>query len=339
VKGASYTSNANRSWPLLICLLGAACGDSSVSELDRHSPDVGEIAVTGVNPTLLLLDSTFVLRVFGSGFEPGWRVVLTVNGEPTPKVRTNATLFVNPRELDATITTAADAPDGPYDIVVEGRNGKQGMGTELVDGTVRRLGAQPASAMPGDEVWIVGSGFSPGPWPAVTIHGRPAVVRSVSDTTIVVLVPVLTEVGTAEVWVAFGSSLYGVTHLDVQENRRPDPSIIAVAPDVAPWGSDIMIVGSNFTSNPELVSVELCPFDIYDGYANPNHFLCHAPLKRSVSDTRMTVRVAPRSMGGREYWGFIVSVVGAQNAAVSPSFRIPLCSHWVIRPGNPPVCL
>jgi hypothetical protein len=48
-------------------------------------------------------------------------------------VRTEAVHFVNSGELIVTLDIAADAPLGAYDVQVEDRKGKQGIGTELID--------------------------------------------------------------------------------------------------------------------------------------------------------------------------------------------------------------
>jgi hypothetical protein len=177
------------------------------SQPDPDASDPGAVRVTGAEPTHLPLDSTFTLRVFGSGFGTDSKVVLKVNGAPTPKVHTNATLFVSPRELDASITTAADAPGGPYDLEVEGRNGKQGIGTELVDLKAHLFGISPASAQPGQSVTISGINFgSDRDQVTVTFDGVDAVVQSVSNASITTNVPFGLALGTANVQVTIADA-------------------------------------------------------------------------------------------------------------------------------------
>jgi hypothetical protein len=232
----------------------AACSDVTPPDPDEDRIDAGEVTVTRAEPTVLPLASTFTLRVFGSGFTPTSRVVLTVEGESTPKVRTVATLFVSPQELDATITTAADAPGGPYDVVVEGRNGKQGVGTELVDLQLRVLGIHPESTEPGEDVMISGSGFGGDRFRlAVTVDGIQAVVRSASRSLIVAQVPFNTKPGTVEVRVSLsGAAHAGTVSLNV---KLGDPVIDGFSPSAADPGDTLEIIGRNFGSQQDQVTV------------------------------------------------------------------------------------
>lgn len=225
-------------------LLSAACSDSTPSGLEDGSPDAGTVRVTGADPTTMPLDSTFTLRVFGSGFKPDSRVVLTVNGEPTPKVKTNATLFVSPQELDASITTAADAPGGPYDIAVEGRNGKQGVGTELVDLKAHVFAISPDSARRGQPVTI--SGMILGSDRAkvvVTFDGIGAFVQSVSKTSIVAVVPHLLQPGMATVRVRVGGSPVST---EVNLEIVTGLVITGISPSPVEQGAEVTISGPFF---------------------------------------------------------------------------------------------
>lgn len=117
-----------------LALLGGCSGSSP------SGPDVGVLGggesdpvVSSAEPHLIPPNVTLDLRVFGSGFEDGSRVDVVTGGAPTPKVRTDSTRFVSAGEVVATITTAPDVPLGTYDLVLTGPNGKQGVGTELID--------------------------------------------------------------------------------------------------------------------------------------------------------------------------------------------------------------
>lgn len=230
---------------LLACFLYLACSDLTPSEPDTDSADAAVVRVTRADPTILPLDSTFTLRVFGSGFRPDSRVVLTVNGEPTPKVRTNATLFVSPQQLDASITTAADAPGGPYDIVVEGRTGKQGVGTELVDLRAHVFGISPGSADLGAAVTISGINFgSDRARVTVTFDGVAALVQSVSNTRIVVAVPTSLAVGLVRVEVMIAG--IPASPAVLLEVGFPRILIRSISPSPAARGDEVTISGSGF---------------------------------------------------------------------------------------------
>jgi hypothetical protein len=116
----------------------------------------------------------------------------------------------------------------------------------------------------------------------------------------------------AEVRMALGSSPYGVTYLDVREHPRPDPVIVAISPSVAPLAGNIVIIGYNFTSNPDLVSVQMCPYDYDWGfqYDDPH---CRAAVIHSISDRRISVRL-PLWMRTIDN-NVVVKVIGAQRRA------------------------
>jgi hypothetical protein len=322
VKGASYTSNANRSWPLLICLLGAACGDSSVSELDTDAPDTGAVRVTGAEPTTLPLDSTFNLRVFGSGFGTDSKVVLKVNGAPTSKVRTNATLFVSPQELDASITTAADAPGGPYDIEVEGRNGKQGVGTELVDLKAHVFGISPTSTQPGESVTISGINFGRNrEQMVVTFDGMGGFVQSVSNTSILAVVPptLSPRVAMVEVRIA-GTPVPPAVNLEVV---RPRIFITGIIPSSAARGEEVTITGFGFGRDRDQVHVSV---------ASPGDAL-RPGLVLSVDDTTL-VAVIPfdAAIGTVLVWVSADRIPVPEPAQTSLTVisRRPLIGTWIL---------
>jgi hypothetical protein len=209
----------------------SGCSGDDPSGLGSDDEHAGPV-VTGAVPTALPCGSTFELRVFGSGFDERSRVVLTLNGSPTPKVRTNGTRFVSTRELDAIITTAADAPGGPYDIVVEGTNGKQGVGTELVDAKAHVFEITPDPAEWGQLVTISGINFGTHrEQVVVTFDLVEASVQSVSNTSIIAVVPATPSFGMAPVRVSIAGiqarrwGLYGPRHqLQSRELRVHGPS-------------------------------------------------------------------------------------------------------------------
>jgi hypothetical protein len=272
---------------VLTTLLATALGCSgNPSGPDGDEGDVGPV-VTGAAPTTLPLDSTFNLRVFGSGFEPGSRVVLTLNGAPTPKVRTNATLFVSSQELTANITTAADAPGGPYDIEVDGRNGKQGIGTELVDLKAHVFGISPASTEAGEPVTISGINFGTDRGPVVvTFDGVGGFVQSVSNASIVAVVPPTLSPRTALVQVTIaGSPITPGVNLEVVVSRI---LITGIEPAAVARGEEVTISGSGFGRDRDQVHVTV-------GRAGDD--CCHSPDDRhpalvlSVDDTILVAAV------------------------------------------------
>lgn len=87
--------------------------------------------VTGTDPTGAAQGTTLSVRVFGSRFDNGSTVELTLGGVGSPKVTTNSTQFVSSSELIADVTIEADATEGAYDVEVQATNGKKGIGVEL----------------------------------------------------------------------------------------------------------------------------------------------------------------------------------------------------------------
>jgi hypothetical protein len=117
----------------LSLLGGCSGGTPSGPDLEAAGGDESDPVVSSAEPRLVPPNVTLDLRVFGSGFDEGSRVDVATDGVPSPKVRTDLTRFVRKGEVVATITTAADVPLGPYDIVLTDTKGKQGVGTELID--------------------------------------------------------------------------------------------------------------------------------------------------------------------------------------------------------------
>lgn len=304
---------------VLLALL-AGCSDDVTSGLRPGDQDDG-VLVTGAEPATLPRGSTIDLRVFGSGFDERSRVVLTLNGAPTPKVRTNATLFVSPRELDASITTAADAPGGPYDIVVEGRNGKQGVGTELVDLKAHVFGISPASTEPGEPVTISGINFgSDREQVIVAFDGVGGFVQSVSNTGIVAVVPATLSPRTTSVEVRIaGVPVTPTVKLEVVRARI---LITGISPSTAARGDEVTITGSGFGRDRDQVHVSVGNGDAF-----------RSGLVLSVDDTTL-VAVIPFDVT----IGFVLVWVSADRIPVpEPAateltviLRRPLTGTWIL---------
>jgi hypothetical protein len=234
--------------------LYVACSDESPPLEPAGEFTAGTITVTGTDPTELPRGSTFDLQVFGTGFDERSTVSLTVSGSATPKVHTNGTRLVSPRQLSANITVAADAPGGPYDVVVQGRNGKQGVGTELVDAKLRLFEISPTIAEPGQDVHLAGSAFgSDRARVKVTFANSDGVIKSVSNNSLMVQVPFSVQPGDVEVRVKVQRATYDVTtHLAVQLG---DPVVNSFRPSMPATGERVTIVGWNFGFDRDNVAV------------------------------------------------------------------------------------
>lgn len=130
----SHLTDARRASTLAALLLLMACGESTPSapDFEPGPGSDGNPVVSSAEPRLIPPNASIDLHVFGSGFDEGSHVDLATDGTPAPRVRTDSTRFVSEDEVVATITTAANVPPGPYDVVLTSRTGKQGVGTELV---------------------------------------------------------------------------------------------------------------------------------------------------------------------------------------------------------------
>ncbi|HET9480900.1 MAG TPA: IPT/TIG domain-containing protein [Candidatus Polarisedimenticolia bacterium] len=243
---------------LAIVLAATAGCSEQTSGPDLEAPEVVPV-VTGANPTTMPLGLTFDLHVFGSGFEVGSQVRIALHGQPTPKVRTNVTRFVTAHELVANITTAGDAPPGPYDVQVAGRNGKQGVGTELVDTRAHVFGLSPLSAAPGDSVTISGVNFGLDREAViVAFDGVLAIVTSVSNTNIVAAVPPSLPPGQARVEVRIsGAPVLPAVVLDVVPPASPILRITGISPSTARRGEQVTISGSGFGRDRDQLQVKV----------------------------------------------------------------------------------
>jgi probable HAF family extracellular repeat protein len=89
--------------------------------------------VSQADPSVLPTRAALDVRILGSGFDDDSRVTLVRDGQASPEVQTRTVHFVSTKELIASLEIAPDAPLGSYDVQVEDRKGKQGIGTELID--------------------------------------------------------------------------------------------------------------------------------------------------------------------------------------------------------------
>lgn len=131
--------------PLGASLLLVGLGLIGCSEQHPTTPDISGISaakggnggkgddptVTGVDPTSAPQDTTLDVRVFGSGYERGSKVVFERGGVAAEKVTTNSTRFVSSGELVANVTIALDAETGLYDVAVFASGRRKGIGAEL----------------------------------------------------------------------------------------------------------------------------------------------------------------------------------------------------------------
>jgi hypothetical protein len=113
----------------------AGCSDVTTTPESPFQPSFakpgsGDPTVGTVDPSSAPQDTTLDVIVNGTGFDNGSVVTLLLQGQPTGKVVTNNTVFVNNRKLVASITIAADADVAFYDVEVRTFGGKRGVGTE-----------------------------------------------------------------------------------------------------------------------------------------------------------------------------------------------------------------
>jgi probable HAF family extracellular repeat protein len=90
-------------------------------------------SVTATDPRSSPAGTTLDVRVLGSGFDNGSVVEFQLDEQPAPALQTNATRFVNKRELVATLTISPAAAVDLYDVAVTTSRGKRGVGIELFE--------------------------------------------------------------------------------------------------------------------------------------------------------------------------------------------------------------
>jgi hypothetical protein len=164
---------------------------------------------------------------------------------------------------------------------VDGRNGKQGVGTELVDLKAHIFGISPVAVHSGESVTISGVNFGTNrEQVVVTFDGFGAFVQSVSNTSIVVVVPFVPP-RTASVRVRIaGTQVPEGVNLEVNL-----PRILAISPSIAEPGQSITISGRNFGTDLAQVVVVFDDFDFMG-------------VVQSVSDTSIVLIVPSTLWGG-----------------------------------------
>lgn len=120
-------------------LLTTACSETSAPDAlaPQFAKPVAGVSVSSTSPNTGPRGTTLTVRVFGSGFAPGFRAVWALSGDTsyaTTRVKTNTTTYVSSTELTANITIESNASLEFYDIMVVG-NGKKGIGIELFEVT------------------------------------------------------------------------------------------------------------------------------------------------------------------------------------------------------------
>ena len=126
---------------LLLAALAAGCGLPG----EPLSPPVLEAAkasgpapvVDATDPNQAPQETTIDVRVLGANFDDGSTVQFLLDQQPTNKVTTNSTTFVNSGELRANITIALDAAVALYDVQVTALRGRKGIGIEKFAVTVK----------------------------------------------------------------------------------------------------------------------------------------------------------------------------------------------------------
>jgi hypothetical protein len=127
-----------------------ACSDSQDSVIGVEGVSFG--SATGPTPSVDATDPDSAeqgtvnldVRVLGNNFDEGSTAKFTGRGG----IKTNATRFVNRKELVANIDVADDADLGLYDVTVTNSRGKKGTGTELF--AVVSKGGDPGPPPPPD---------------------------------------------------------------------------------------------------------------------------------------------------------------------------------------------
>jgi hypothetical protein len=131
----------------LLIVVVAGCGDPLTEPLEAPAfgkGSAGGVSVTAADPPYGnqgQLD--VVIRVLGSGFDPGSRASWERGGAADPKIRVDTTIFISSSEIRATIDIAGDAELAFYDIAVYTSGGRKGIGTERFEVTA----AQPLAGL------------------------------------------------------------------------------------------------------------------------------------------------------------------------------------------------
>jgi hypothetical protein len=119
-------------WLWLAIVTGCGLPSETVSPPVLEAAKAGGPApvVDATDPNQAPQDTTLDVRVLGANFDDGSTVQFLLDQQPTNKVKTNSTAFVNAGELRANITIALDAVVALYDVEVTALRGRKGIGIE-----------------------------------------------------------------------------------------------------------------------------------------------------------------------------------------------------------------
>jgi hypothetical protein len=132
---------------LLISVV-AGCGGSPLTEPPEAPAfakgSAGGVTVTAADPPYGNQGQlNLVVRVLGSGFDPGSRASWERGGAVDSKIHVDTTIFVSSSEIRAVIDIAGDAELAFYDVAVYTSGGRKGVGTERFEVTA----AQPLAGL------------------------------------------------------------------------------------------------------------------------------------------------------------------------------------------------
>ncbi|WP_211212345.1 IPT/TIG domain-containing protein, partial [Rudaea cellulosilytica] len=184
-------------------------------------------------------------------------------------------------------------------------------------------GINPTSGVVGTTVTITGTNFSPtAANNSVSFNGTAATVTAASTTSLTVTVPAGATSGAVAVTVN-GMTATGPSFTVL----LPDPTINGFSPSSGPWGTSVVISGTNFSSTPTNNQVYFTNV--------PNGAAAFATVT-AATPTSLTVTVPNTAISGL----FTVSVTGAVNSATSPlafSVTVPVPTITGFSPSIGPV--
>lgn len=204
----------------------------NITEVDRRS--ASELSVVSLVPLSAAPGQT--VRVFGTGF-PTDALEISVGNDVVQVSDVTPT--------SASFVVPATGSDGPV-TVDDGNQSVQGPDLAVVADAVELDQVTPASAVPGAEVVLAGSGFDPDPVAnVVTFNGQVAEIASATPTELRVVVPSRAGTGPLEVRTSHGATswgqdfaiaLAGVDPATVESVRRADVGGTAVSIPVTAAG-------------------------------------------------------------------------------------------------------
>lgn len=288
---------------------------------DGTSTGPGDPVPPAAPPPSPLVTDPIVTSIEPASVEPGQDVIISGSNFGTDRRRLRVTFggteafvrFVSDSSITAQVPFLVGLGTIPVLVSVTGAAHAATISLEVRPGppVIHSLRPFPA-ADPGETVAIIGRNFgSEKDQVTVTFDSLPASVLSVTNTQIDVVVPVATRPGDAQVVVTVGDRSSPPRLFKI---RPPSPSISAVGPSVALRGSDIVIFGSHFGTDPNSLSVQFCRSTggFYYYYGDDE---CHTASISAVSDTRLTVQV-PADLPA-DNWEIVLTVTDARLPATA----------------------